>query len=242
MDVFGQTNLFNGEKPEMLTMAEEIRKRAREKDPESTFSAEQIGNTEWDNRVLDYTWNWDNKTIQHREADPLLNVLPHLRVNYNIYRSPLAAKKGFAAGFYLNFMLSKPGRANGSALISENPALSAVAKELAGRRKQFLPYFVEGTALGECILTEPGSGGFVRGHQLDDKLLVIVINTGNQVQELIIHSDLALWLPSTGSYNVRTYDSTGELLKTERYKGDEWVKSTPLLEPSEMCFFEIKSE
>ena len=242
VDVFGQKNLFTGEKPEIVDIAEEIRGLAREKDPESTFSGEQIGNTEWDNRVFDYTWNWDNKTIAHREADPLLNVLPRMRINYNIYRSPLAAKKGFAAGFFLNFMLSKPGRANGTALLSEDPALSATAKELAKLRKQFLPYFVEGIALGECILSEPVIGGFVRGHQLDDKLLVIAINTANQVQELIIHSNLALWLPSANGYVVKTYDSTGELLKTERQKSDEWTMSSPLLEPAEMCFFEIESE
>ncbi len=42
----------------MVTLAEEIRTRARAHDAQSVFGGESITNLEMESRVLDYTWNW----------------------------------------------------------------------------------------------------------------------------------------------------------------------------------------
>ena len=96
--------------------------------------------------MLDYTWNWISDQfkegplttptyVEYIEAAPILNVLRSPRVNYNIESSPLAVKKGFADGAYLNFLLRKPDGENGSAILGEKPALSPVVKQMAARLK-----------------------------------------------------------------------------------------------------------
>ena len=171
-------------------VAKRFRAHARKVDPESTFNAEtnSISGLEWDGEVLDYTWNWISDQfkeghlttttyVEYIEASPILNVLRSPRMNYNIESSPLAVKKGFADGAYLNFLLRKPDGENGSAILGEKPALSPAVKQMAARRKQFLPFFTEGVPLGDCILAEP-SPLFVRSHVHNNRAFIVVLNDG----------------------------------------------------------------
>jgi hypothetical protein len=136
--------------------------------------------------VLDYTWNWlsnqvkeghltTTDDVEHVEAAPILNVLQSPRVNCNIEASTVALRKCLAEGAYINFLLRKPDGENGSATLSEKPALSAAVKQAAARRKQFLPFFATGIPVGDSILAEPSSI-FVRGHVQERRALAIILN------------------------------------------------------------------
>ena len=223
------------EKPALIRLTERLRALARSKDPESTFGAESM-NLELDSPVLDYTWNW----VDYVEAGPILNVLRSPRLNCNIDDSPLAAKKAFVEGLYLNVMPSRPDQPNSIALVSEKPALASALKQVSSLRKQFLPFFVEGTALGDSILSQPVSA-FVRAYQMERKLLVFVLNDRPQAQTVVVQSDLDLWLPSTARYEVKYYDSDGKLLNTRQGHGSRWFGATRPLAPLDFAEFEIRS-
>ena len=49
---------------------------------------------------------------------------------------------------------------------------------------------------------------FVRGYQLGNKLLVVVLNDQKHPETFSVESDLNLWLPSTKSYEVKYYDAS----------------------------------
>ena len=225
-----------GSKPPLVAFAEQIRRECRAINPQSTFSGESIssGNLEYESPLLDYTWNW----LDHTEAAPILNVLRHPRLNCNVESSPRAARKGFCEGLYLNAMPRKPDQANGTALISEERELSAALKELAKLRKQFLDFFVRGTALGDSVLTKPCQA-FVRSHQLKDRLLVFVLNDNEEPQSIEAQSDLSLWLPSSDEYHVTQYDIRGEVSGRKSSKGPRVTLNTGKLPRDGFTIFEI---
>jgi len=223
-----------GRTPEFVDLIQKLRKLARAKDPESTFAGE-ASDFEYDSSVLDYTWNW----VDYVDAGPILNVLHAPRLNCNVQDSPLVVKKAFADGLYLNVMPKKPDQANGSALISEQPALAAALKEVAPLRKQFLRYFVEGTFLGDSVLSEPTSA-FVKAYQFRDRLLVIVLNDQRKPQQVLVHSDLRLWLPVSSSYKVVYYDFAGRQIETRSVRNPPWLGVTPRLHPLELAFFVVE--
>ena len=234
-------------------VAKRFRAHARKVDPESTFNAEtnSISGLEWDGEVLDYTWNWISDQfkeghlttttyVEYIEASPILNVLRSPRVNYNIESSPLAVKKGFADGAYLNFLLRKPDGENGSAILGEKPALSPVVKQMAARRKQFLPFFTEGVPLGDCILAEP-SPLFVRSHVHNNRAFIVVLNDGSSPRAVDLSLNLPLWLTGE-AHRVSRYDSDGRLTSEERIsvkKGQASQLKGRELKPGEMEFIVI---
>ncbi len=224
--------------PALIDLVGKIRSLARARDAESTFSGESacLGSLEQDGAVLDYFWNW----VDYADAGPVLNVLRAPRLNCNVENSPLVVKKGFMDGLYLNLLPKKPDWPNGSALIGERPALSAAVKEVASLRRQFLPFFVEGTFLGDSILSQP-TRAFVRGHQLGDRLLVLVLNDQKETQDLVFQTDLSLWLPRTEAYEVKSYDSKGTLLATTAEGGARWLGIARQLQPLELAIFEIQA-
>src|SRR5262249_44626856 len=152
--------------------------------------------------------------VEYVEAAPILNVLRSPRVNYNIEFSPLAVKKGFADGAYLNFLLRKPDGENGSSILSEKPALSPVVKRVAARRKQFLTFFTEGVHIGDCILAE-ASALFVRSHVHNNRAVIVVLNDGNRPRADDVSLNLSLWL-SGDVHRVNRYDADGQITGTER--------------------------
>jgi hypothetical protein len=229
-DVFG-----DGE-ASLVKLIAKVRSLARAADPESTFAGESTTSLELDGSVLDYTWNW----VDYVDAAPITNVLRSPRLNCDVEDSPLVVKKAFADNLYMNVMPRKLDRPNGTALIGDTPVIASVLKEVAGLRKLFLPYFVDGTFIGDSVLREPTTA-FVRGYQMGDKLLVIVLNDQNQSSVVSVRSDLSLWLPSTKAYQVKYYNSAGKLLETTQGQDAQWVSATHLLQPLELAFFEIES-
>lgn len=230
---------IDARKTGLLNLIEKVRTLARAKDQESTFSGESCDadSLERDGRVLDYTWNW----IDYVDAGPILNVLRAPRLNCNVEDSARVVKMAFSDGLYLNVMPRKPDGENGSALISSQPDMAQALKEAASLRKQFLPFFVEGTFIGDSVLSREASA-FVRAYKLENKLLVIALNDQDKAQYVAVQSDLGLWLPSTQSYLVKYYDSAGKLVRTARGTGRRWAGSTDLLPPNELAFFEIGAE
>ncbi len=226
-----------GQKPGLIRVIEQVRSVARAKDPQSTFASESNNDLELDSSILDYTWNW----LDYVDAGPLAAVLRSPRLNCNIDDSPLVAKKCFAEGLYLNVMPSRADSPNGTALISEKPALAKALKDLAAMHKQFLPYFVQGHALGESVLSQ-ATTGFVRAHALPDGLLVFVLNDRPVPQQIVLLSDLSLWLPKGTAFEVKRFDGQGRLLGKSSVEGSQWVGVTDLLQGGEMSAFELRPE
>ena len=78
--------------------------------------------------------------------------------------------------------------------LRESDPTSDETKQLAALRRQFLPYFVDGLYLGDCVSNAP-SGVAAYGHQLGNRLLIATVNlTGTS--DNAMECDLGLWLPS----------------------------------------------
>jgi len=235
-DVFEEKSQ-HGERPGILTTVEKVRALARARNPQSTFSGESVTHLEFDSRVLDYTWNW----VDYEDAAPITSVLRSLRLNCNVEASPLAVEKCFADNLFLNVMPRKVDQANGTALITEKPDLAAALTTVSRLRKEFLPYFTDGIFIGDSVLDRP-LNAFVRGYQLKDKMLIVVLNDNDQANAFGIQSNLALWLPETNSFEVKSYDSDGHLERTAREAKAQWVGTTEKLSPGQFAFFEIQAK
>jgi hypothetical protein len=225
--------LHPGQEPALIKLVKKVRALARSKDPDSTFSGES-GNFEWDGSVLDYNWNWG----EYSDAGPIMNVLRTPRLNCDVDHSTLVVKKCFAEDFFLNVMPSKPDLPNGTALISDFPALAASLKEVAHLRQEFLPFFTQGVFIGDSVLSNP-TPAFVRAYQLGGRLLILVLNDQPHPTRVVLQSDLALWTPHPESYETKYYDSSGKLVDTQQGQGSSWSGSTPQLQPEGLAVIEI---
>jgi hypothetical protein len=234
-------------------------------DPEATFAGEPtLGNIERATQVLDYTWNW----IDYLEATPYINALGIPRLNCNIESDPRVVKMAFAENLYLNLMPKIPDDNNGTKLLSQEPELARALLEVAPLRRKFLAYFIDGVALGECILAKPACryvrenlsgeiGGalfrapkfefpavFVRSYQLGNKLLLIVLNNGDRPREVELTCNLSLWLPADRPYRVHHLDRTGEVIRTETLARDRsdapQTIRTRSLKPLELGLLEVE--
>jgi hypothetical protein len=221
------------------TVVTKIREVAKEKDPQSTFSGEAGTNMENECDYLDYTWNWDyNDGCDYRA---LISSLDGPRINLNIDRSLLDAKRGFADNLYLNVYPRKPDGVNGSDYISNHPELSKALKQCARLRKQFLKYFVNGTFIADCLLSKDCPDTHVSAYTLSKSMLVIVINKGDK-REITFKSNIRPWLESAkGKYRIKQYDD-GVLLKTSSIAGPEWSQKTPLMDNLDICMYEVSVE
>lgn len=226
-----------GRKPALIRIAEQVRAAARSKDPQSTFSGESMTDLELDSAILDYTWNWTD----YLDAGPIVSVLRSPRLNCNVENSPLAVKRCFAEGLYLNVMPSKTDGPNGTALIRERPSLARALKTVASLRKQFLPYFTEGDALGNSVLSETAAA-FVRAYRLRDRILVFVLNDQAEAQHVAFDSSLPIWLPGAGRLNVKYFDENGKLVRKSSMETGRWHAATELLQPGEISAFELQPE
>ena len=81
-DQYATTN----DKPNLQDLTRRIRDYARSKDPQSTFSGEELWQVEIDAEWLDYTWNWADYT----DAGPTTNVLRSPRLSRRLALYPAA--------------------------------------------------------------------------------------------------------------------------------------------------------
>lgn len=206
--------------PSVYDLTQRIREAAIQKDPQAVFAAESCSNLELEAAQIDYTWNW--MTWDDRRA--FSSAFPAPRLNININQDPSAVWRGFMDNYYLNVMPNRPGDINGSAKIADYPEVSQALKQCAKLRKQFLPYFVEGTMIGECALAEPSPHAYVTAYVLPKKMLLIAYSVGHE-EMLSLKADLQPWLSSTSEYEVKQYDLEGNLEKTAKTSSD-WQTTT----------------
>lgn len=204
------------------TLTAKVLKMSKTKDPKATFCGEAGTNMENECNYLDYTWNWDY--MDNCDYDALMSSMSGPRINVNIDRSPAAVKYGFADNFYLNVYPRKPDRVNGSDKIYNHPDLSDALKQCARLRKQFLNYFVNGTFIADCVLTEDCPDAHVSTYTLPGSMLIIVVNK-SQNKTVRFNADMAPWLKSsTGRYSIRHYND-GRLVKTTGIASPVWHHS-----------------
>ncbi|HPK01971.1 MAG TPA: hypothetical protein PLS90_05900 [Candidatus Sumerlaeota bacterium] len=218
-------------------LTQRIRAAAHAQDPEATFHGECIENLDANAIYLDYSWNWVNwPWMEGGDCRPFNSVYPAPRLNVNIDRSAREVRGAFIDNHYLNVFTSRVGGINGSGRIADYPELSRALKQCAGLRRQFLPYFVDGTLIGDCILTEEPAGARLSAYVLPDRLLVLALNDSETGQRIPLAADLTPWLRSpTGQYEVRRFDLEGRLLASE-INGSRW---RPTLGDAEMVVYEI---
>jgi hypothetical protein len=173
----------------------------------------------------------------------------------------------FSDGLYINAIPKKHDLPNDTALISDRPKLSAALKEVAALRKQFLSYFTEGTFIGESVLSEPACdfvpnpgcssdwvGGasvelgpfkfppvFIRGHQLKNKLLIIVLNNQDSPRAITFESNLEMWIAGARQCQVKSYNSRGTLTTTTTVQASAWEGCTGTLQPLELALLEVEA-
>lgn len=223
--------------PNMLSLASQIRAYAKKSDPEATFSGEELWNLELDSSILDYTWNWGG----YRDCRAFTSVFPAPRINCCVSYSPLVVKQAFADNLYLNVFPRKKESANASDWISNYPDLSKALKQCAGLRKQFLPYFLDGTLIGDCILSQPCPASHITAYALPDRALLILLNNGGS-RQVEFECDLGPWVKSSsGRYEAKSYDEDGKLLDTAKIDGAAWKGKTPILENAQMVVYEVSS-
>lgn len=228
----------NDPEPNMNSLSSRIRAYAKKHDPESTFSGEELWNLEIDSNYLDYTWNWGG----YRDIRPLTSVLPSPRVNACISSDPMSAKLAFADNMYLNVFPRKKESVNGSDYINNYPEFSKALKVCAKLRKQFLPYFTDGTLIGDCILDQTCPAAHVSAYVLPDRVLMVMINQGGEGQ-VNFSADIGQWLASkTGKYQIRGYDeNSGETSKLS-ISQCKWAGQTSKLATGEIALYEFTAE
>ncbi len=203
--------LATNQTPNLHSLTSQIRAMAKKRDPQSTFSGEELFNIELDADHLDYTWNWGG----YGDWQALTSVFPAPRRNINIDRSALEAKRGFMDSLYLNVLPTRPGSINGSDRIGNHPDLSRALKQCAKLRKQFVTYFADGTFIGNGILSKECNAR-VTAYVLPDRALMLIMNEAAD-RPVSFECDPAPWIkPSPSGYETRCYDGEGNILKTSR--------------------------
>ena len=223
--------------PSILTLTKQIRAYSKQRDPESTFSGEELWNIEIDADYLDYTWNWGG----WRDWQAYTSVFPAPRRNCCITSSTTSVKQAFMDNLYINIFPRKADSVNGSDYIANYPELSKTMKQCAKLRKQFLTYFTDGTLIGNCILSQPNPHA-IGAYVLPDKVLMLVMNRGG-AQPIAFNSDLGPWLKSaSGKYGAKTYNIDGELVTTAKLDSAAWAGTTHQLQPEELALIEFSVE
>lgn len=236
-DVLAMNASADGKCP-TVELLRPIREKARAKQASATISGEPAspGAFEFTSAIIDYTWNW----VDYLEAGPVLNVLRNPRLNCHVEDGTRAAKLAFADGLYLNVMPRKPDQPNGTALISEHPELARALKQLTSFRRKFLPYFVDGVFLGDSILNNPSSV-HVAAHQLDNRLLVILLNDTSETKTASLEVPLDLWFGGRKRFHITEYDSMAQLRDEPTTVSDgKWTCITQPLGPLEFAFYEVE--
>ncbi len=219
---------------------------AKKGDPRATFSGEITGSAEKSAEFLDYTWNWESGSFHHNLLTPyrddraFISSFPSPRLNKNINRNSEHIKYYFMDNGYVNVMPSAPDDANGTGWIKDYPDVSAILKQCANLKKQFLEYFTDGTLIGECLLKEPSTGAHMNAYVLPDRVLFLIMNTKPNVRKINFKVDLEPWMKSSsGTYEINSYDQFGKKTKTRTIHSFNWTGETSMLKNNDMEIFEF---
>jgi hypothetical protein len=226
--------------PNIYSLTDQIRAMAKAKDRESTFSGESFSNIEMESMYLDYLWSWGSYGM-FGDLHAFSSVFPAPRVNPNINTSAVEAKYCFMDNLYMNVMPRRPGSTNGSAAIAEYPELSKSLKTCAKLRKHFLRYFVEGTLVGDCGLSEECPESHVNAFVLPDRVLMILLNEGPRGAKRLAY-DWTPWLASAKSgCEVTVYNEGGDVVAASSVEQRAGVLTTRDLDKHEMTLVEFRS-
>jgi hypothetical protein len=219
--------------PNIQDLTRRIRDEARKRNPQSTFSGEELWNLEIDCEWLDYTWNWQT----YGDHQAYVNAFPAPRPNVNINRSVPEARYAFMDNLFLNVWPAKPDQINGSERIVNVPDLSATLQTCARLRGQFLPYFTEGTLIGNCLLTAISPGVRLSAYVQPDRVLAVVLNDGAS-GSLSFAYDLGPWVADRQVFAMTQYDEHGQTIATRDVLSSGTLQ-TAQLNPLEMTLFEF---
>jgi hypothetical protein len=148
-------------------------------------------------------------------------------------------KKAFADNLYMNIMPRKAGSTNGSDYISSYPDMGKALKQCAALKKQFLPYFLDGNLLGDCLLSKPVADAHVCAYALPDKAILVLINTSPTPKSIELDVNLAPWMnPLTDKYRIRHYNEDGGLV-SEAMVPKNWHGKSKILQPNELEVIEF---
>jgi hypothetical protein len=211
--------------PNLLTLTRQIRAYSRQRDPQSSFSAEELSSMEVSSDYLDYTWNW----CARRDLSPATSVFPTPRLNLNVDDSAEDLKTAFVQSAYVNVQPRRPDDINGSDLIASHPELSRALRQCAALRKRFLDYFVDGTLVGDCLLAKDCPDAMVGGYVLGSRALVIVLNTGGKRRSFDLELGLAPFMASdSAKYRATLSDGFGRQVSSSIVSGSGRLTTPPL--------------
>ncbi len=234
-DVFSASST----KPNIYDLAAKIRDTAFAHDPQAVFAGEGGCDIGQDYKYLDYMWNWNWNWPTYKDFRAFTSIFSAPRLNVNIDNSAKVVKYCFADNAYMNIMPSPPDGINASDLIVNHPPVSQALQQCAKLRQQFLSYFDNGELIGNCILTKECDSTHVSAYVLPDKVLMILVNSGNE-RSLKFSCNPDYWLTSiTGKYNVKIYNSDGDLVGTEEIEQGEWLATTPELKHLDIALYEF---
>lgn len=238
---FGWDQFFSdGSDRSLDTVITAVLKMSKGVDPQSTFSGEIGTNLENECNYLDYGWNWDY--ADNCDYRPLINALQGgPRINLNIDRSVIETKIGFADNLYLNVVPHKPDAIDASDDIANHPELSAALKQCARLRKQFLSYFTNSRFIGDCILTKDVKDAHISAYVQENKMMVIVVNKAGK-RAVNFEGSISAWMKSAkGKYQVKEYND-GVPAKNISVTGSRWIQKTPVMDPLDICIYEVTGE
>lgn len=221
--------------PNLYTLATQARRYAKQTDPESTFSGEEFWRHEVAAPILDFTWNWGG----YSDFQPYTSLYAAPRRNANVNRSGAEVKLCFADNVFFNVNTAAPGQPNGTDRIRNHPPLSKALKTCAALRRQFLPYFCEGTLIGDCLLRKRVPAAHVTAYVRGDRALVVVLNRGGP-QAVELRPNLADWLgESKHGFQVRWFGEDGKCRRQQALERPDTPISTGPMAADELCLVEI---
>jgi len=71
---------------------------------------------------------------------------------------------------------------------------------------------------------------------------VLILNDTPEPRHIAFRSDLSLWLPQAGEFEVKYFDAQGKLLRESSVAGTHFVAETDLLQPGEMGAVEVRAK
>ena len=225
--------------PNLYDLAEKIRTAANNHSSLSVFAGEGGCEIAEDYKYLDYTWNWNWNWPHYKDFRAYTSVFNTPRLNVNIDESVKVVNYCFADNAYMNIMPASPDGINASDLITNHPALSQALKRCAKLREQFLPYFVDGRLIGDCILTKEIPAAHLSAYVLPDKILMILVKDSSESQ-VSLTCDPGYWLgKEKESGIVKIYNSAGRLTDTQPFSDLFWHYTTPGMEQDDIYLFEF---
>ncbi len=220
----------------MVDISREFRKIQKAIDPDSTWSGEEVYNMEISMEWLDYTWNWGG----FRDRQAFNSIFKFPRVNMNVTQSGSEAKKMFMDNFYINAFPRIGTDINGNCYLKDIPNLSEALKTCWSIKQKYMPFFTEGRLIGDCISTEFVSGAAkVSAYILENKALVLVMNTAGGPGARTLNVDAAPWLGDRQRYTVKPVSEKLKSGKQIYSNKSKMTLTTPELGPGEIYIYEI---